>query len=491
MPRYLILLLVLTTTALGAFPWTSTNAQADDARKTREAELVRVKNELETARAALQNEITRRYTLKQRGVEQREADKEEMERLRERQERIFTDLSRLKEECLARQQTLDDEHKATAIRIDEWKSVRESIGDLLLKEPALTAEAFPLDRETRRSDAETITQELRRNNDPAIVWVDFVSYRMKFIAAGDTVSLVKQTLVTDDGDAQTLTVARLGSVSGYGINAQGALYVLRQTGALGTAKYAIDKVGSPELTAFLQQAFPTWLSTSRVDGPVLTDVMQNDFTKTLITGKKASRWASLAKWFKNGGPVMYPLVLVTLWALLLWLLKVLDFGNEHRYSVRVNRKITALLAEGKHDDVYTSLAGSKGISARIARFCFDNKDKPRETSERMIKEILIGESVRLGRHINTLAVLATASPLLGLLGTVTGMINLFAVLTQYGNSDPKLVAGGISEALVTTQTGMMIAIPIVLIHNHLRNRKNRIQAELEKNAISLLNRLWP
>jgi biopolymer transport protein ExbB len=88
-------------------------------------------------------------------------------------------------------------------------------------------------------------------------------------------------------------------------------------------------------------------------------------------------------------------------------------------------------------------------------------------------------------------VIAGAAPLLGLLGTVTGMISLFEVITHYGTGDPKILAGGISEALITTQTGLATAIPILLIHNWLRNQSLHIQSEMEKHAIRILNRLWP
>jgi biopolymer transport protein ExbB len=71
------------------------------------------------------------------------------------------------------------------------------------------------------------------------------------------------------------------------------------------------------------------------------------------------------------------------------------------------------------------------------------------------------------------------------------MITLFEVITHYGTSDPKILAGGISEALITTQAGLSIAIPILLIHNFLRNQSLHIHAEMEKHAVRILNRLWP
>jgi biopolymer transport protein ExbB len=87
--------------------------------------------------------------------------------------------------------------------------------------------------------------------------------------------------------------------------------------------------------------------------------------------------------------------------------------------------------------------------------------------------------------------LAGAAPLLGLLGTITGMIRMFESITRFGTGDPKLLAGDISEALITTEVGLAIAIPTLLVHNFLRNRRNHIQADMEMYAVRILNRLWP
>ncbi len=86
----------------------------------------------------------------------------------------------------------------------------------------------------------------------------------------------------------------------------------------------------------------------------------------------------------------------------------------------------------------------------------------------------------------TLAVLAAVSPLLGLLGTVTGMIETFQSITLFGTGDPKLMSGGISQALVTTQLGLAVAIPLVLLHSLLTGRVNRLIEQLGKQSSDML-----
>ena len=86
--------------------------------------------------------------------------------------------------------------------------------------------------------------------------------------------------------------------------------------------------------------------------------------------------------------------------------------------------------------------------------------------------------------------MATTAPLLGLLGTVMGMIQLFQVITMHGTSDPKLLAGGISVALVTTEAGLIVAIPLQLLHTFLANRVDGIRARMEKAGLAILNSRW-
>jgi biopolymer transport protein ExbB len=83
--------------------------------------------------------------------------------------------------------------------------------------------------------------------------------------------------------------------------------------------------------------------------------------------------------------------------------------------------------------------------------------------------------------------MAAVAPLLGLLGTVTGMISTFHVITLYGTSDPRLMAGGISEALVTTMLGLAVAIPVMLIHAFLRRRIEHVVGDMEEKALAMSN----
>ena len=104
-----------------------------------------------------------------------------------------------------------------------------------------------------------------------------------------------------------------------------------------------------------------------------------------------------------------------------------------------------------------------------------------------MEEEIQGVLPRLERNMRFLQIIAVVSPLVGLLGTVTGMIATFQMITLYGTGDPKVMSGGISEALVTTMYGLIVAIPIMLIHGYLSGIADRVVGLLEEKSIMFVN----
>jgi len=109
-----------------------------------------------------------------------------------------------------------------------------------------------------------------------------------------------------------------------------------------------------------------------------------------------------------------------------------------------------------------------------------------EALELRLLEAIVDEQQGLEKGLSMLKLLAALAPMLGLLGTVTGMIETFQVITQFGNGDPKVMAGGISMALVTTVLGLISAMPLLLAHNVLSTQAENIRNILEKQGISLV-----
>lgn len=117
------------------------------------------------------------------------------------------------------------------------------------------------------------------------------------------------------------------------------------------------------------------------------------------------------------------------------------------------------------------------------------QQKP-ESIEDVIEEKILEESKLIDRFGQFIVVLAAVAPLLGLLGTVTGMIATFDTITQFGTGNPKLLSGGISEALITTMLGLMVAIPTLLVGNFLNSWSQRIKEEMERVALGLCNNFF-
>jgi len=115
-----------------------------------------------------------------------------------------------------------------------------------------------------------------------------------------------------------------------------------------------------------------------------------------------------------------------------------------------------------------------------------NLDASRELMKESIEETGRHVVLELERFLNTLGTIAAITPLMGLLGTVIGMIKVFAVITEQGVGDPTVLSGGISEALITTAAGLTVAIPAVFFHRYFRGRVNELVLDMEQEAISMV-----
>jgi biopolymer transport protein ExbB len=119
---------------------------------------------------------------------------------------------------------------------------------------------------------------------------------------------------------------------------------------------------------------------------------------------------------------------------------------------------------------------------RVMAVFMENQNDDLETLQLKLDEAVLKDVPRIERGLPSIKILAAVAPLLGLLGTVTGMIKTFQAITLYGSGDPKLMANGISEALVTTVEGLVTAIPLVLLHALLTSRSNRLVQILDEQS---------
>ncbi|MBN2701224.1 MAG: MotA/TolQ/ExbB proton channel family protein [Methylothermaceae bacterium] len=141
------------------------------------------------------------------------------------------------------------------------------------------------------------------------------------------------------------------------------------------------------------------------------------------------------------------------------------------------------VAQGDRDQLLTTLQRAPGAYAKVLEASIAHLQMPEDEWEIAVSDALLQQSVRLDRFSGLILVIAAVAPLLGLLGTVTGMISTFDVITQFGTGDPKLLATGISIALITTQVGLIVAIPTLLLGNVLNGWSSSLKNDLELTAL--------
>jgi biopolymer transport protein ExbB len=123
---------------------------------------------------------------------------------------------------------------------------------------------------------------------------------------------------------------------------------------------------------------------------------------------------------------------------------------------------------------------------RVLNAYHANQGVDAETLEMKLGEAILKETPSINRALTFLKIVSVAAPLLGLLGTVTGMINTFQAITLFGTGDPKTMAGGISQALVTTVEGLCVAIPVVFLHSAASSRAKAIIHMLQEQSAGLI-----
>jgi biopolymer transport protein ExbB len=215
-----------------------------------------------------------------------------------------------------------------------------------------------------------------------------------------------------------------------------------------------------------------------------------DLYVDISAGGAFRQLTDMPTWYEQlqaGGALMYPLIAVGLIALLIIIERLMVLVREGRESESLARKITPLLDAKKYNDALIVCTGKKTCLADVVEAGIGHRHEPVEVLESVLEEAIQKTLPRLDRYMGSLQIMGMVSPLLGLLGTVTGMIATFQMITLYGTGDPKIMSGGISEALVTTQYGLMIAIPIILVHGYLQGRIDRIVNTLEEKSIMLVN----
>lgn len=196
---------------------------------------------------------------------------------------------------------------------------------------------------------------------------------------------------------------------------------------------------------------------------------------------------SLAEHIGKGGFWIYPILTIAFISLIIGIIKLIELNSIKR--IPKDKLVEALNAIQEGDtkralEVANSLSGA---AEAIIEAGVKNIGHGRDLIEQSMEEVLMKLQPKLERLISIVWITAATAPLLGLLGTVTGIITTFKLLTIFGSGDPKALGGGISEALITTEFGLIVAIPSLILHAFLQRRAKAIENEFEGDAMTLLN----
>ena len=291
------------------------------------------------------------------------------------------------------------------------------------------------------------------------------------IATLGTLRSEKGKFYVADGSEKEATLVKVGNIATFGIASD-------VSGALVPAGEGRLKLwNAPEAAATASA-----LKNGDLSAPLNIFVYEN-----VAKEVEDLREKTVVDTIDSGGLIGWVIVALGAIGLLLALLRSFFLTGASSTAENLAKSALSELLEGGKEGALTYLKEKKGSTARVLKATIRNLDRDREHIEDIVAESILHESGRLDRYGAAILVIAAVAPLLGLLGTVTGMIATFDIITEFGTGDPKLLSGGISIALVTTELGLIVAIPVLMLGNLLSGWAERVKDNMEHSALHLIN----
>ncbi|MBN2707342.1 MAG: MotA/TolQ/ExbB proton channel family protein [Deltaproteobacteria bacterium] len=188
-------------------------------------------------------------------------------------------------------------------------------------------------------------------------------------------------------------------------------------------------------------------------------------------------------YFHRGGPLLLPIILISLLMWVLIIQKLRSVWAVNQRDINLGEALGAVRERRLVEDFFgTPLC-------HVVGHFVEEMTAVRRDNLALLNSLITSETERLGRHINYIYVLASIAPLLGLLGTVQGMIATFDAISIYGTGNPRALANGIAEALITTQSGLFVSIPGLFMAGFLQRRVFRISQRLDEFRAGVMKEL--
>jgi biopolymer transport protein ExbB len=192
---------------------------------------------------------------------------------------------------------------------------------------------------------------------------------------------------------------------------------------------------------------------------------------------------------RSGGWLMLPLLVCSVLAAAIILERLWSLKEKRVLPANLSAKVWDWVKKNQLNAEHIETLRESSALGEVLAAALSNRNRDLDTIKERVQDTGRHVVHELERFINTLGTIAAISPLLGLLGTVVGMIKVFAAITTHGVGNPTVLAGGISEALITTAAGLTVAIPALIGYRYLRSRIDSLVVQMEKEAIKLVDRI--
>jgi len=197
----------------------------------------------------------------------------------------------------------------------------------------------------------------------------------------------------------------------------------------------------------------------------------------------------LIEYLVAGGPVMIPIGLCSIVALAMFLERMWALRRGGIVPGPFIVKVESLVEQGRYDEAIAMCRGGGSTVGRVLDVAISSRNRPRSELKERLEEVGRREAAEMERGIPVVGTIASISPLLGLLGTVGGMILTFQMIQDEGMGNVGSLAGGISQALVTTFAGLSVGIPAVIANRYLLAKVDGLLMELEEVSIRVIDML--
>ncbi len=190
-----------------------------------------------------------------------------------------------------------------------------------------------------------------------------------------------------------------------------------------------------------------------------------------------------------GGWLMLPILLCSIIAVAIIIERLWTLQRRRVLPKDLAMRVWEWARDRQLDQKHLTVLSTNSPMGRILAAGLANRHQSREVLKEIVQDTGRHVVHELERYLNSLGTIAAITPLLGLLGTVIGMVKVFTAITTAGVGNPGVLAGGISEALITTAAGLSVAIPSLIAYRYLRGRVDALVVEMEKEAMKLIDAL--